>query len=198
VGDKLQTAVYGKRAPKTGKTPAIALVNPKFPHNVGSAIRAASCFGAKQVWFTGNRVQLDGKKRLPREERMKDYKDVDMIQYDQFFDQFPSDVVPVAIELRPNSETLPMFEHPEKALYVFGPEDGSLSGTHLSRCHRFVVIPTRHCVNLSAAVYLVLYDRFMKENPTATLQDVLKENRHSMSNGMFASDDNFHEGLGIG
>ncbi|MFL6071848.1 MAG: hypothetical protein ACJ73S_00340 [Mycobacteriales bacterium] len=29
----------------------------------------------------------------------------------------------------------------------------------LARCHRFVVIPTRHCTNLSAAVYTVLHDR---------------------------------------
>jgi hypothetical protein len=32
----------------------------------------------------------------------------------------------------------------------------------LARCHRFLVIPTRHCTNLSAAVYTVLYDRHAK------------------------------------
>lgn len=30
---------YGKNSPKVGQTPAVALVNPKFPHNVGSAVR---------------------------------------------------------------------------------------------------------------------------------------------------------------
>ena len=54
------------------------------------------------------------------------------------------------------------FEHPERALYVFGPEDGSLGRAVLARCHRFLVIPTRHCANLSAAVYTVLYDRHAK------------------------------------
>jgi hypothetical protein len=34
--------------------------------------------------------------------------------------------------------------------------------TVLARCHRFLVIPTRHCTNLSAAVYTVLYDRHAK------------------------------------
>jgi tRNA(Leu) C34 or U34 (ribose-2'-O)-methylase TrmL len=48
------------------------------------------------------------------------------------------------------------------ALYVFGPEDGSLGRATLAQCHRFLVIPTRHCVNLSAAVYTVLYDRHAK------------------------------------
>ncbi|MHA2427137.1 MAG: TrmH family RNA methyltransferase [Candidatus Hermodarchaeia archaeon] len=192
----LKAGIYGKKARKEGKTPAIALINPKFSHNVGAALRAASCFGAKQVWWTGNRVTLDSKKRLPREERMKGYKDVELRQFDQVYDQFDSDVVPVAIELRKNSESLQSFVHPKKALYVFGPEDGSLSATHLSRCHRFVVIPTRHCVNLAAAVYIILYDRFMKEFPNATIHDMLNEPRNQMR-GMFANDDDFHEQLGI-
>ena len=73
-------------------------------------------------------LDLEKRKRLPREERMKGYKDVDLIQFDYFFDQFPEDTVPVAIELRPNAEALPAFVHPEKALYIFGPEDGSIRG----------------------------------------------------------------------
>lgn len=122
-------------------------------------------------------MAMDGKKRLPREERMKGFRDVELRQHDEFFDQFDRDVVPVAIELRPNAEPLPLFEHPEKALYVFGPEDGTLGANFLRNCHRFVVIPTRHCVNLAAAVYLVLYDRAMKLNPQATIYDTLAEQR---------------------
>ena len=146
--------IYGKNSKRLGVTPAVALVNPRFPHNVGAAVRAASCFGVSQVWFTGDRMTMDlkGKKRLPREERMKGYRDVELRHFDNFFDQFPDDVVPVAIELRPNSESLPMFVHPEKALYIFGPEDGSIPQVTLKNCHRFVVIPTKHCVNLAAAV----------------------------------------------
>ena len=59
-------------------TPSIILHNPKFPHNVGEIVRACSNFGGKVVLFTGDRVSLEPSKgyRLPREERMKDYKDV--------------------------------------------------------------------------------------------------------------------------
>lgn len=155
----------GKKVKPIGAPPAVAMINPKDPHNVGNAVRAASCFGIKQVWYTGTRVSIDpaNYKRLPREERMKGYKDVDLVQFDYFFDQFHKDVVPVAIEVRPNSEVLPDFVHPERALYVFGPEDGSIPQVTLRHCHRFVVIPTRHCVNLAAAVYLVMYDRRVKE-----------------------------------
>jgi len=170
--EQVVTAVFGRRRKdKAGITPSVALVNPKYPHNVGAAVRAASCFGVKQVWFTGDRVSLegDGKKyRLPREERMKGYKDVELRQFDYVFDEF-EDVTPVAVEVRENSENLVHFEHPENALYIFGPEDGSLSRVHLQHCHRFVWIPTRHCVNLAAAVYLILYDRYRKLTPDAPI-----------------------------
>lgn len=158
------SAVWGKNAAQRGRAPAIALINPRYAHNVGAAVRAASCFGASQVWWTGNRVTIDEAKgqRLPREERMKGYRDVELFQFDWFFDQFPSDIVPVAVERRQNSENLPDFVHPEKALYVFGPEDGSLEAVHLRHCHRFVIIPTAHCLNLAAAVNVILYDRMLK------------------------------------
>jgi tRNA(Leu) C34 or U34 (ribose-2'-O)-methylase TrmL len=146
-----------------GVVPAVGLVDPKFPHNVGAAVRAASCYGIREVWFSGDRVRLDASKgyRLPREERMRGYKDVVLRQDDRFIDAF-ADALPVAVELRRNAESLIEFEHPGNALYVFGPEDGSLDRAILARCHRFVVIPTRHCTNLASAVYTVLYDRHAK------------------------------------
>jgi tRNA(Leu) C34 or U34 (ribose-2'-O)-methylase TrmL len=155
--------VTGPVRPGDGITPAVALVDPKFPHNVGAAVRAASCYGVRQVWFSGDRVRLDGAKRqrLPREERMRGYLEVEVRQADYFFDAFV-DAVPVAVELRRNAESLIEFEHPDRALYVFGPEDGTLDRAALAQCHRFLVIPTRHCTNLSAAVYTVLYDRHAK------------------------------------
>ena len=172
--------IYGKNAKKLGLAPAVALINPKFPCNVGAAMPAASCYGVPQVWFTGDRVTLGlkGQKRLPREERMKGFRDVDLRHFDHFFDQYEDGAVtPVAIELRPNSESLPAFVHPENPLYIFGPEDGSIPPSVLCRCHRFVVIPTRHCVNLAAAVYTVLYDRQVKVQPDLTIAECLAERR---------------------
>jgi len=176
-------AIFGKNTPPLGRSPAVALWNPKFAHNVGTALRACSCFGIKQLWFSGDRVEIDlgGKKRLPREERMRGYRDVELRQFDTFFDQFDN-AVPVAIELRDSAELLPDFQHPNNALYVFGPEDGSLPGVALGHCHRFVVIPTHHCTNLAAAVYIVLYDRLVKriaegKEEKRTLKEFLHEHR---------------------
>src|SRR5262249_8871849 len=164
MNDNIQTAIWGKNAAPRGETPAIALVEPKYPHNVGMVVRLASCYGLRQVWFTGSRVSLNPARgeRLPREERMKGYKDVQMIHHDYFFDQFPADAVPVAVEVRANAEPLHAFEHPDNALYVFGPEDGAVPKVYLGHCHRFLVIPTRHCLNLATAVATVLWDREYK------------------------------------
>lgn len=147
-----------------GRAPAIALIDPKFPHNVGAAVRAASCDGIGQVWFSGDRVQLVGERRmrLPREERMRGYQEVGLRHSDHPFDAFDGSAVPVAVELRRNAESLIGFTHPDHAVYVFGPEDGSLDRAVLGQCHRFVVIPTRHCTNLAAAVYTVPCDRHAK------------------------------------
>src|SRR5262252_4054767 len=116
-----------------GETPAVILTNPKFPHNVGAVLRACAALGAKQLYVTGNRAQWEvtGKgQRLPREERMKQYKDeVTLIRSDRPFDHF-TDAAPIAIEVDPTAEPLATFElshlddngqpvylHPENAVY---------------------------------------------------------------------------------
>lgn len=144
---------------------AIGLTNPKFARNVASAVRGASCYGASHVFYTGNRVRvdIDVSGRIPREERMRGYADVEWMRDDKFVDLLAPGIVPVAVEFTDNAENLFEFEHPEKALYIFGPEDGSIDQSFKSLCHRFVYIPTRHCLNLATAVTTVLYDRSLKQ-----------------------------------
>lgn len=167
-----------KKAVKAGASPAIALLDPKYRRNLGEAIRAASCFGLKQVWYTGNRIEIAPGERLPREERMKGYAEVDLIQYDYFFEQFPKDVVPVAVEIMPGAELLPQFEHPEKALYVFGSEDKGIPSHIKKLCHKFVTIPTRHPLNLYTSIAITLYDRQCKNHPVENIIDIWKEPKH--------------------
>jgi tRNA(Leu) C34 or U34 (ribose-2'-O)-methylase TrmL len=171
--------------PAQVRQPAVALIDPKYPHNVGAALRACSCWGIGQLWWTGCRVTLDVPRgeRLPREERMKGYRSVEMVRDDHVFDRCGAGpVTPVAVELRPQAESLVTFEHPEHALYVFGSEDGSLPKAVRLLCHRFVIIPTHHCLNLAAAVNVVLYDRRLKRQrsgrePMVPARDMLHEHR---------------------
>lgn len=152
------------------RTPAIIMHNPKYPHNVGAAVRACSCFDADLIIWSGNRVPhpddtkatANKKYRLPREERMKGYNHVELVNDDYPFNRFSKDVTPVAVEVRDNSEVLPHFVHPENPVYVFGPEDGSIPQIYLKHCQRFLIIPSPFCLNLAAAIYVVLYDRMAK------------------------------------
>lgn len=162
-------------------TPAVILINPKSPHNVGKALRAASIFGAKSLVWTGTRVNLSQYDRLPREERMKGYASVEFCVNDRPFDLFP-DATPVCVELLESAECLTTFTHPANPVYVFGPEDGSVPPVIRRHCHKFVYIPAYHCLNLSAAVDVVLYDRMAKrqlagEEPMLPISEMLREDR---------------------
>jgi tRNA(Leu) C34 or U34 (ribose-2'-O)-methylase TrmL len=147
--------------------PAIVLHEPKYPHNVGQVVRLASAFGIGQVWYSGERVREALGARLPREERMRRYGDVTLISHPDPLARLCVGVPgaqPVAVELRPGAESLVDFVHPDgSAIYVFGPEDGSLPGPVLKRCHRFVVIPSFECLNVATAVAVLLYDRMAKK-----------------------------------
>jgi tRNA(Leu) C34 or U34 (ribose-2'-O)-methylase TrmL len=124
---------------------------------------------------------------------MRGYQEVELRQSDAFFDAFDRDVVPVAVEVRAGSESLIDFDHPDQALYVFGAEDGSLGRAVLRLCHRFLVIPTRHCTNLSAAVYTTLYDRHAKR-VRAGIED---PHRLAESRGAFAEPDSMIDEVGL-
>ena len=159
-------------------TAAVLLTNPKYPHNVGMILRLCASYGVPDLRYTGTRLDgaLSELTRIPREERMKGYSSVQWRKSDKPFDEFEG-YTPVAIEVRENCEMLQHFVHPENALYVFGPEDGSLRHVSLRHCHKFVAIPTFHCLNLSTAVATVLYDRHVKLNPDARLDVSTTESR---------------------
>jgi len=164
-----------RRGHKTGTggiapaAPAIVLHEPKYPHNVAQIVRLASAYGIGQVWYSGERIREALGGRLPREERMRRYEDVLLVNHAdplaRLCETVP-DARPVAVELRPGSESLVDFVHPDgPPIYVFGPEDGSLPGAIVKKCHRFVVIPSFECLNLAASVATLLYDRMAKMPP---------------------------------
>lgn len=167
------------------RAPAVVLINPKYPHNVGNAFRACAALGVTQLYVTGQRAQWEytGKgQRLPREERMRSYKNkVELVRAERPFDELP-ELVPVAVEISPTAEPLALFQHPDNACYVFGPEDGGIPKPIRALCHRFVILPTDHCINLAAAVNCVLMDRRVKrqlagQEPILAAYDTLKEER---------------------
>lgn len=158
-------------------TASVLLDDPKYPHNVGGAYRAAACFGATHLYVDGSRVPLEPHEgyRLPREERLRAYREEVVLEQvsgpiEAHYKGRP--LTPVVVEVSPTAEQLHRFEHPADALYIFGPEDGSVSRYYREMGYRFVVIPSYHCLNLAGAVYTVLYDRLAKRRLNGIEPDV--------------------------
>lgn len=136
----------------------IGLFNSKNESNIGAAMRAAFCYNANFVAISGRRY----KRQLT--DTAATAKHIPLFQVDDLFNIVPHDCVPVAIEIVESSISLPKYQHPERAFYIFGPEDGSISKDILNRCRDIVSVPTRICMNLGATVNVVLYDRLMKQS----------------------------------
>jgi tRNA(Leu) C34 or U34 (ribose-2'-O)-methylase TrmL len=147
-----------EKLPTKGKAgyAAIGLQNPKNPHNVGGALRAAFCFGVAMVAVSGVRY------RAQRSDTAQTYRHIPLLQVDDLHTVIPYDCVPVAVELHPSAQPLPAYQHPERAFYIFGPEDGDLGNSVLRWCRDVVFIPAYHSLNLAAAVNILLYDRAAK------------------------------------
>jgi len=138
---------------------AIGLDRVKDPHNMGGVLRAAHCFGAALVVVGGSRLQ---RAAADTTKAWRHMPVIAQVEGAAMLDVVPYSCVPVAVELIDGAEPLPGFKHPERAFYIFGPEDGCVSNGLLLRCRHFVQVPTRFCLNLAAAVNVVLYDRAAK------------------------------------
>lgn len=138
----------------------IGLCNPKSPTNVGAVLRAAGCYQAHGVRYTGTRFDRASKYNT-------DTKNINsaipLLQVAQILDGLPVGMEVVCVELAEGATPLPEFEHPSQALYVFGPEDGSIPQSVVDQAHAVVYVPTVGCMNLAASVNVVLYDRLAKQ-----------------------------------
>ena len=75
------------------------------------------------------------------------------------------------MELTEDAKPLPTFWHPCNAVYILGPEDGSLSVALRQRLPHIISIPSRLCLNVAVAGSIVMYDRLVKRGwPPAQAQ----------------------------
>lgn len=135
---------------------AVGLVQPKTPENIGHVLRACGCFGAAFLGVEGVRYQKH------HTDTQQAYRHMPLIQTDDIAELIPYDCLPIGVELVPDAGELPGFQHPERAFYIFGPEDGSIPPRVLERCKFKVSIPTARCLNLAMCANIVMYDRVSK------------------------------------
>ena len=139
---------------------AVALHRPSRRENIGGVLRAADVYGVELVALGGG--------ALPPEplghptDTTRAWLRIPVVFADEVLDALPNGCVPVAVERVAEAIPLPEFAHPERAMYVFGPENGSLEEMILERCTHAVCIPGHECSNLAAAANVVLYDRVAK------------------------------------
>lgn len=138
---------------------AIGIERGKTPANVGTLWRSAVCLGADFIFTIGARYPRQASDTVAswRHIPMFEYRDVE-----DFNDHRPFDVPLVGVELVEDAQPLETFEHPERALYLLGPEDGSLSRAALAVCNRVVRFQSAYCLNVASAGTVVLYDRQAK------------------------------------
>ena len=112
------------------ETVHIGLVNPKSPVNVGAVLRDAGCYQADSVRYTGERFGRAARYQTDT----KNIKSKMPLQHvDCLLQDLPPAVKVVCVEFAEGAQALPGFVHPAHALYIFGPEDGSISQSIIDR-----------------------------------------------------------------
>lgn len=157
----------------------IGLVNPKTPANVGAVLRAAGCFGVDAVFHTGDRF-------LRADRFNTDTKAVGRVipltGVDSLLDAVPAGMQIVCVEFVEGALPLPGYRHPERAFYMFGPEDGNLRQALIDKADAVIYIPTVGSLNLAAAVNVVLYDRLAKSAELPASDDLIRRSRDTNNN----------------
>ena len=138
----------------------IGLDRPTDGVNVGHALRAALGFSARMVILSEKDSSINVRKLSTDPGRA--YRHVPIIEVGDIFDAMPQDCTPVAVEITDNAKDLTTFAHPERAYYIFGPENGSIKPEILEECQYTVKIPTTMSLNLGMIVNIVMYDRLAK------------------------------------
>lgn len=166
----LSTMAIGKELQVENSHVTIGLTNPKSPSNVGAVMRAAGCYCVDQVFFTGQRyanaAKFSGNKHNTDTKNAREK--IPLTGVDNFEniaslrDLLPKNTNIICVDLVEGAIPLPHFTHPEQAIYIFGPEDGTISQNMINNADDVVYVPTVGCMNLAASVNVLLYDRLAK------------------------------------
>ena len=104
----------------------VALDNPKAAENVGSAMRACSVFGAAMLVIGGDRPDHWMRART---DVGKGWRHRPLLKVPDVFDALPFDCVPIAVDLVEGARPLPVYTHPERGFYIFGPQCSAWNST---------------------------------------------------------------------
>lgn len=137
----------------------IGLERPKHEVNLGTLYRSAVALGADFIFTIGHRYQKTAADTIGAAWHIPCFSYEDL---DDFNEHRPYSAPLVGVELVDGAAPLEGFQHPRQALYLLGPEDGSLSAQAQELCQHVVAFDSRYCLNVASAGTVVLYDRHVK------------------------------------
>lgn len=138
-----------KRA--SGRHFSLAIVGGKHRVNLGQIMRLALNFQANAIYL----VQCKYTRQAA--DSVNTARTIPVIECEEIPEVV--DATRVYLELTPEAIPLPDYKHPKRAVYIIGPEDGSLEVPEDADC---VEIDTTTSMNQSHAVAVLLYDRVVK------------------------------------
>ncbi len=142
----------------------IGALNMKTDLNYGTLFRSAQAFNADFIFLIGRRFKKMASDTTAAHKHVPLYEYTDV---DDFLAHVPYDCQKIGIEIVEEAQDIRGMKHPERAVYILGPEDGSLPQKLLGRCQFIIKIPTSYCLNIAVAGSIVLYDRLLKQpNPS--------------------------------
>lgn len=138
----------------------IGIELPKFEGNIGTLWRSAYNFNADFIFTIGARYKSQ------KTDTGKTWKHIPLFEYPDFktfYAGFPRECSLVGVEFpHKKAEAIGHFHHPERAIYLLGAEDHGLSTDALKYVDKVVYIPTKHCINVSTAGSIIMFDRIQK------------------------------------
>lgn len=162
--NRIQSYLGGnlQRDPNTDGYCEVVLDRGRNTINLGTIWRTCGNMGVAATGQIGQRYQRQSSDTIDtwRTRPHRVYLDAE-----EWYQTLPYAAQTVAVELTEDAQSLVDFEHPKQAVYVFGPEDGSVSDSVLTKCQFKVQIPMAgpgNCLNQAQAVAMVLWDRRLK------------------------------------
>ncbi len=138
----------------------IGIENCKTEMNVGTLWRSAHALDADFIFAIGRRY------RRQSSDTTKAWKHIPFYQYDTFDDFYkslPRDCMLIGVEYpHEKASNINTFCHPERCVYLLGAEDNGLTRKAIDSCHGLVHIPCKHCLNVSVAGSIIMFDRKAK------------------------------------
>lgn len=143
----------------------VAVEAPKLHGNIGVVFRTAATLGNVDFLATvGARYDKNN-----HWDPCDSHRILPTWHFDAFADlrqRLPLCCVLVGVELTSDSVDLATFDHPDRAVYLFGSEDTGLSQQARRSCRSIIRLPsaTGTSMNLSSAASIVLWDRYLKRS----------------------------------